>query len=96
MNELEKLESFLIQNGYKHERIDYTTPHGYDQHQIIVYNDKHKRIWDAVCHYGSYGHSQGLLEIMGCIVRGKDSVEGWLTADDVIKRFKEWEDVWKR
>ena len=33
---------------------------------------------------------EGKLEGMGGkIVRGSDSVEGWLTADDVIKRLEE-------
>ena len=44
--------------------------------------------WDAVCHSGSYGHEQGLLEIMGTIVRPvKYDVEGWLTADEILQRL---------
>lgn len=52
--------------------------------QIIVTTEKGKRLWDAVCGYGSYGFEDGLLEIMGDIVPGKDDVLGWLTADDVL------------
>lgn len=52
--------------------------------QIIVTTEKGKRLWDAICGYGSYGFEDGLLEIMGDIVPGKDDVLGWLTADDVL------------
>ena len=44
--------------------------------------------WDAICHDGSYGNNEGLLEIMGSIVQIKDdTVEGWLTADEILKRL---------
>lgn len=58
------------------------------QHMVIVYsNDKH--IFDAICHYGSYGYHIGRLEIMGSIVFEDDhnNVVGYLTADDVIERI---------
>lgn len=58
--------------------------------QIIVYENG-KRVWDAICHFGSYGYKEGLLEIMGSIVdveKDGDSVVGWLTAQDVIKRLE--------
>ena len=59
--------------------------------QIIVYDEDGHRLWDAVCTKYSYGHERGLLEIMGNIVdkkRAGDSVEGWLTAQDVIDRVE--------
>jgi hypothetical protein len=38
----------------------------------------------------SYGHEAGLLEIMGTgLVEGPCTVEGWLTADEIIKRLEE-------
>ena len=45
--------------------------------------------WDAICHDFSYGHEEGLLEIMGSLVREDigDEVEGWLTAEAVIERM---------
>lgn len=44
--------------------------------------------WDAVCHSYSYGHEEGLLEIMGSIVSvDDDTVEGWLTAKDILARL---------
>lgn len=41
---------------------------------------------------GSFGFKQGLVEIMGIIVSedAGDSVEGHLTADDVIKRIEKY------
>lgn len=66
------------------------SPH-LDRHQICVPSEKFKA-WDVICHYGSYGYEEGLLEIYGDIVPedAGDSVQGWLTADDVIKLVEEW------
>lgn len=47
-----------------------------------------ERISDAVCHYGSYGHENGLIEIMGLTdPMISDDVEGWLTAAEVFCRW---------
>ena len=44
--------------------------------------------WDAICHSGSYGHEQGLLEVMGTVARAvEDDVEGWLTAEEILQRL---------
>lgn len=93
MSELEKLEKYLKEHNYNYKWNSVCKGHeGYPyQDQIIVYDDHNTRIWDAVCHFGSYGHEKGLLEIMGVIVDEEadgDSVKGWLTADDVIKRLE--------
>lgn len=49
----------------------------------VVRDDKYYiRSWDAVCHKGSYGGNDGLIEIYGSIC---DDVIGWLTAAGVIK-----------
>lgn len=46
--------------------------------------------WDAICHDGSYGHRDGLLEIMGSIVKiNYDTVEGGLTAQEILNRVDE-------
>ena len=50
-------------------------------------------ISDVVCHSGSYGHELGLLEIMGLVNEEEvgDSVEGYLTAEEVCERWhKHW------
>ena len=43
--------------------------------------------WDAVCSTGSYGSQRGLLEVMGSIATGNDHVEGYLTADEILRRL---------
>lgn len=98
LTELNKLEKYLKQNSIQYERID--TDKTFDangflytleRHQICVpVEDDELREWDAICQYGSYGYEEGLLEIMGSIVHEEDcdSVVGYLTADDVIKRIE--------
>ena len=46
---------------------------------------------DVIQHKGSYGNEQDLLEIMGGLTEEEercDGVLGWLTAEEVFKRFK--------
>lgn len=103
LTELNKLEEYLKEKGieYSREDKDNTLPaevwtemidvlgaaaEPMDRHQIIVYKNG-RRSWDVICHRGSYGCDQGLLEGMGDIF-GPD-VEGFLTAEDVIKRIEE-------
>lgn len=89
MKELDKLEAYLKENGIEYERIDDAECVRWPIHKILVTKDGRYQ-WDAICHPGSYGYNQGLLEIMGTIVTAEDgnSVVGWLTAEDVIKRIK--------
>lgn len=55
-----------------------------------------KRVCSVIEHYGSYGHEQDLLEIMGLLTAEEeqhDSVAGWLSAEDVFARIKaHWEE----
>ena len=47
-----------------------------------------ERVGDAICHWGSYGHEKGLIEVMGYPLRKiEDDVEGCLTADTVYERL---------
>lgn len=90
MNELKKLELYLALAHVKYERID-TNSILFDQHQIIVYDDNGRKMWDAICQRGSYGYEKGLLEIYGDIVDYEtdgDTVVGYLTADEVIRRHE--------
>ena len=101
-SELDKLEAYLIEKGIPYERID--KDDAYDDkgrwlymnwHQISAYGDAQRkdRIWDVICHRGSYGYEEGKLELMGRIVpdNHEDSVEGFLTAEEVIQRIEDWE-----
>lgn len=108
MSELDKLEAYLKENGYFYARWDgmdqepvagcarhKSAPDGYkhlETHQIVVFDRAARRVFDVICHYGSYGYERGLLEVMGSAIVGPnagDSIEGWLTADEIIKRLKE-------
>lgn len=96
LTELNKLEGYLRKNGIEYERIDqereldvYGMAIQLERHQICV-PAKEDKDWDVICHWGSYGYEEGLLELYGSLVTEKDgdSVAGWLTADDVIKRIE--------
>lgn len=59
--------------------------------QIIFYDENNEYLADAVCHWGSYGHERGLLEVMGILSEEEaDDVEGYLTADVVFDRWMNW------
>lgn len=47
--------------------------------------------WDAICHDGSYGHEDGLIEVMGLDDGNTsyDDVIGYLTAEQVLKMVLE-------
>ena len=81
--EIKKLANGLIDKGIK-----FVVHQLFDGYQIVVYEDD-KQVWDAICHSGSYGHEQGLLEIAGSIVRDDclDTVEANLTAEDILARL---------
>lgn len=98
--ELDKLENYLIDHRITFERVDEDAAHDetgryllhHARHQICVpcMPEDGECRWDAICQPGSYGYEQGLLEIYGELVKeeDRDSVVGWLTADDVIKRIE--------
>ena len=98
LTQMDKLEIYLKEHHIPYDRIDKEEifkeiSHDNfilqcEQHQIIVPPQDKERQWDVICHRGSYGHKDGLLEVMGTIARGDDDVEGWLTADDVIERIE--------
>jgi len=100
LTELNKLEEYLKARGMRYERFDNDDEisvgardgiiYKFDRHQIIVPASGAEAEWDAICQSGSYGAEEGLLEIYGKIVRPcGDSVEGYLTAEDVIDRIEE-------
>lgn len=90
MTEMQKLDILL-----KHAKV----PHTYDRdflsasnkigEQIIVCDSEGHRLWDGICCDGSYGGKQGLIEVMGAPIVGYcDDVEGWLTAQQVMKMWR--------
>lgn len=100
LNEFEKLEDYLIDNDYVYERIDKVNSSIKDEerdyHQLIAYTKKSDDVFDVVISKSlhSYGYEKGLLELSGCLVKSKDdNVEGFLTADDIIKRLEEQNEI---
>lgn len=83
LTEIKKLADGLMEKG-----IAFTFHRFSEGYQIVVNNLETKEYkWDAVCHNFSYGHDEGLLEIMGEIVDNDyDAIEGWLSAEDILKR----------
>lgn len=95
MSELDILAKYLKDHNIPFERYDcdkiFTLDDGYtfhlDRHQICVPNQRNM-LWDVICQEGSFGHKEGLLEAYGDIVEIDDEVEGYLTAQDVIRRIE--------
>lgn len=89
LKELDILEKFLKKNDFKYERIDKWIKKGDDRefHQLVV--EENNGIWDVICHPGSYGWREGLLEICGKYVDADYDVEGYLEAEDIIMRIFE-------
>lgn len=72
-------------------RIPHNLHRLWDGYQICYpdVEDSAEAICDVVCHSGSYGHENGLLEIMGLVDTDEvgDDVEGFLTAQEVFSRI---------
>ena len=97
LQELDKLEKLLRERGLNVERCDevknFELPWigEITRHQVTVIDEKGKVVFDAICQTGSYGYQQGLLEIMDGtlkLTKVDDEVEGWLTADEIMKRLE--------
>lgn len=75
------------------EKIDTGAPIAkvFYSHQYPAYQIRLGDLADAIEHRGSYGNEQDLIEIMGGLTEEEmeyDSVLGYLTAEEVFKRFK--------
>lgn len=81
--EMGKLEQLL-----QEAKIPYRIEYIFGIPSVRYYGHGNYLICDAVCHSGSYGYQDGLLEIMG-LTRNEDSVEGWLTSKEVFYRISE-------
>jgi len=85
--EILKLKVMLDEAG-----IPFICKNIYDGCQIVIQNKNNSQtLCDAVEHSYSYGSEVDRLEIQGAITLEEsksDSVEGYLTAEEVFKRFK--------
>ena len=88
LTQLDLLQKYLKEQDIHYERIDNSWEMDSDGfHQIQVFDNEGNQIWDAVCHGFSYGHEDGLLEVMG-LNDHKNDVEGDLTAKDIICKIE--------
>lgn len=94
--ELDKLESYLRDNGYLYKRIDVENDPSYlTCHHIIVYTKNEDgelvREWIAECSYGDCGYeSDGSLDAWGSIVnrQTENLILKRITADEIIRRLE--------
>ena len=96
MSELDILTQYLKDHNIPFERYDCSKEDFeaddectfyIDRHQICVPNQQYI-LWDVICQEWSYGYRDGLLEAYGDIVEVDDTVEGYLTAQDIIERIE--------
>ena len=98
LTEFNKLEQMLKNAGIPYEREDVERVpreevirlglhHYFDWHQFR-YMRNGRKVSDVVIFYGSYGFMNGLLEQMGLLPPCGDSVQGYLTAEEVFERWK--------
>ena len=90
MSEMEKLQKWLDKNNIKYERriddgvlIDITSGKRFNTNQILIKANDIELSF--ICHYGSYGYEQGLIEMYD----RENEPEGWLTAEKCINKLKE-------
>ena len=73
-------------------RVGIETKPLYDGFITIIYVDDDRKC-DFICHHGSYGHEDGLLEGKdGPFATDYDSVTGYLTATEVVRMVTEYID----
>ena len=84
MSEINQTEMMKLAFGLRDRDIKFSVKSFFDGIQIIVGDWD----WDAICHSGSYGHEDGLIEVMG-LPQCQDDVIGYLTAEDVLKMVDE-------
>ena len=84
MTTINQTEMMELAFGLRDRGIGFKMQSFFDGIQIVVGDFD----WDAICHSGSYGHENGLIEVMG-LPQCQDDVIGYLTAEDVLKMVDE-------
>ena len=86
MTTINQDEMMKLVFGLRDRGIEFSVKSFFDGIQIVVGDFD----WDAICHSGSYGHENGLIEVMG-LPQCQDDVIGYLTAEDVLNMVDELE-----
>lgn len=84
MTTINQTEMMKLAFGLRDRGIGFKMWSFFDGIQIVVGDFD----WDAVCHSGSYGHENGLIEVMG-LPQCQDDVIGWLTAEAILNMVDE-------
>ena len=84
MTTINQDEMMKLAFGLRDRGIGFKMQSYFDGIQIVVGDFD----WDAICHSGSYGHENGLIEVMG-LPQCQDDVIGYLTAEEVLKMVDE-------
>ena len=84
MSNINQTEMMELAFGLRDRGIGFKMQSYFDGIQIVVGDFD----WDAICHSGSYGHENGLIEVMG-LPQCQDDVIGYLTAEEVLKMVDE-------
>ena len=84
--ELLKLRKLLRKEGIPFESIHSEWVGKMYPH--LYYPQRENFICSIICHPYAYGYYNGLLEIMGLVEDTEDSVEGYLSAEEVFERIK--------
>ena len=84
MTTINQTEMMELAFGLRDRGIGFKMQSYFDGIQIVVGDWD----WDAICHSGSYGHENGLIEVMG-LPQCQDDVIGYLTAEEVLKMVDE-------
>ena len=90
MNPIYEIEINKLANLLDKANIPYDMRELWGGWQIGYPNFSEDNVSDVVCHDFSYGHEVGLLEMMGLVNEEEvgDTVEGWLTAEEVFERWQ--------
>ena len=84
MSNINQTEMMELAIGLRDRGVGFKTTSFLDGIQIVVGNWD----WDAICHSGSFGHENGVIEVMG-LPQCQDDVIGQLTAKEVLKMVDE-------
>lgn len=93
LTEFNKAAKMLRDKGIKYLREDSGAimPDGdvYERHGI---HSEGEWVWDFVCHTGTYGSEDGLLEYWSKKLKSSGcDPKGWLTAEEVVRLIEEGE-----
>ena len=80
MTTINQDEMMKLAFGLRDRGIEFSVKSFFDGIQIVVGDFD----WDAICHSGSYGHENGLIEVMG-LPQCQDDVIGYLTAEEILQ-----------